>query len=54
MTPKDTALGYGWRCPYCEVLKDEGQSSGVYWLNKAVCTSCAPIIQAARKAAESR
>ena len=50
-TPLSTALGYGWRCPYCGVLQDEGQRTGVYYIGKAVCGSCAPLLSDLRAAA---
>lgn len=51
-TPKDVALGYGWRCPYCRVAQDEGQTTGIYYFSEPVCPPCARIISAVRKAAK--
>lgn len=49
-TPRELALGYGWVCPYCRIPKDEGQRTGVYYFREAVCSDCAPILQATRNA----
>ncbi len=45
---RDNPLGYGWRCPYCQTLKDEGQQTGIYWLGKPVCGTCAQMIAVMR------
>lgn len=52
-TPLSIALGYGWTCPYCGIAQDEGRQTGRYYMGKAVCVSCAPILGAARSAASS-
>lgn len=50
---RDVALGYGWICPYCRVPQDEGRQTGVYYERQPVCAGCAPILSAARAAAEA-
>lgn len=47
--PGQNDYGYGWRCPFCHVAQDEGQQTGTYWEGKAVCATCAPLLNAARK-----
>lgn len=49
-SPLMTALGYGWRCPYCHIAQDEGQQTGVYYFRNAVCVKCAKILIALRQA----
>ena len=50
----ERALGYGWRCPYCGQRKEEGLKTGVYYDNQAVCGTCAPRLQAVRRALETK
>lgn len=48
MTPKEIALGYGWKCPYCEQAQDEGEKTGVYYFGKPVCAKCAVLLNLIR------
>lgn len=52
LSPLLTALGYGWKCPYCLVPMDEGKRTGVYYFGEPVCSRCAKILHAARDAEE--
>jgi len=50
----DNSLGYGWRCSYCRLFKDEGEQTGVYWLGTAVCKTCATKVQTLRSIVDSQ
>lgn len=48
-TPPASVLGYGWRCPRCMREMGEGQQTGVYWNQKAVCHECAVAVNEMRR-----